>query len=163
VAVIDQHGASLGTMPLRAALDAAAERKLDLVEVNPTAVPPVCKLLDYGRFQFEQSKRQRESSKSQKTVSLKEVRFRPNVGLHDVATKEKAIREFLEMGNKVKVVVRMRGRELAHPERAGLILDGLAERLKPHITERPAQADARTRTMIISPAKTAQPRSTLKP
>ncbi len=157
VSVIDQHGASLGIMPLRAALDAAAERKLDLVEVNPTAVPPVCKLLDYGRFQFEQSKRQRDSSKSQKTLGLKEIRFRPNVGQHDVETKEKAIREFLEMGHKVKVVVRMRGRELAHPERATLLLDALAERLKPHSTERPLAADARTRTMVISPAKAAKP------
>lgn len=155
MALIDQDGASLGVLPLRAALDAAAERKLDLVEVNPTANPPVCKLLDYGRFQFEQSKRQRESSKTQKTLTIKEIRFRPNVGEHDVFTKEKAIREFLEEGNKVKIVVRMRGRELAHPERAGFLLDALAERLKPHVTERPAQADARTRTMIVSPAKTA--------
>lgn len=144
-------------LPLRMALDAAAERKLDLVEVNPTANPPVCKLLDYGRFQFEQSKRQRESNKSQKALTVKEIRFRPNVGQHDVLTKEHAIREFLEEGNKVKVVVRMRGRELAHPERAGLLLDALAERLKPHTTERPAQADARTRTMIISPAKSKVP------
>ena len=156
VAVIDQHGASLGVMPLRDALDAAADRKLDLVEVNPTANPPVCKLLDYGRFQFEQSKRQRESSKSAKALTLKEVRFRPNVGEHDVLTKEKAIREFLDMGNKVKVVVRMRGRELAHPERADLLLEALAERLKPHASERPAQSDARTRTMIVSPAKVAK-------
>lgn len=157
MAVIDQDGAALGVLPLRAALDLAAERKLDLVEVNPTAEPPVCKLLDYGRFQFEQSKKQRESSKSQKTLTLKEIRFRPNVGMHDVDTKLKAIREFLEEGNKVKVVVRMRGRELAHPERAAVLLDGLAERVKPHNTERPAQADARTRTMIISPTKSAKP------
>jgi translation initiation factor IF-3 len=152
--VIDQNGVSLGTMPLQMALDAAMDRKLDLVEVNPTAVPPVCKLLDFGRFQFEQSKKQRESSKAQKTVALKEVRFRPNVGEHDVAVKVHAIKEFLEAGNKVKVVVRMRGRELAHPERAGFLLDGLAEKLKPHPVERPLAADARTRTMIISPAKT---------
>ena len=157
VAVIDQQGAALGVLPLQMARDVAAERKLDLVEVNPTATPPVCKLLDFGRFQFEQSKRQRESSKSQKTLSLKEIRFRPNVGQHDVTTKEKAIREFLDLGNKVKVVVRLRGRELAHPERAGMLLDGLAERLKPHVTERPAQADARTRTMIVSPAKALKP------
>jgi translation initiation factor IF-3 len=121
------------------------------------ASPPVCRLLDYGRFQFEQSKRQRGASKAQKNLTIKEIRFRPNVGEHDVATKVKAIREFLETGNKVKVVVRMRGRELAHPERASLLLDGLAERLKPYATERPAQADARTRTMIISPARSGKP------
>ncbi len=78
------------------------------------------------------------------------------MGDHDVATKVKSIREFLEAGDKVKVVVRMRGRELAHPERAGLLLDAIAEQLKPHTVERPAQADARTRTMIISPAKSAK-------
>ena len=159
--MIDQNGESLGVLPIQMALEAAAERKLDLVEVNPTAVPPVCKLLDFGRFQFEQSKRQRESTRSQKNVLLKEVRFRPNVGDHDVDTKLKAIREFLEEGNKVKVVVRMRGRELAHPERASAILDGLAERLKPHTTERTAASDARTRTMVISPAKAAKPASTV--
>jgi len=145
------------------ALEAARERKLDLVEVNPTANPPVCKLLDYGRFQFEQSKRQREASKSQKNLTVKEVRFRPNVGQHDVDTKEKAIREFLALGNKVKVVVRMRGRELAHPERAGLLLDALADRLKPHTVERPPQADARSATMIVTPAKTAKLSSTPEP
>ncbi|MFI5267042.1 MAG: translation initiation factor IF-3 [Chloroflexota bacterium] len=153
VSVIDQTGASLGVLSLRDALDAAAARGVDLVEVNPTANPPVCKLLDYGRFQFEQSKRQREASKAQKNFVLKEIRFRPNVGEHDVETKMKNIREFLNAGDKVKVVVRLRGRELAHPERAGMLLDTLAEQLKPHTVERPSQADMRTRTMIVSPAK----------
>ena len=139
------------------ALEAAAERKLDLVEVNPTANPPVCKLLDFGRYQFEQSKKQREAGGHQKTLTTKEIRFRPNVGQHDILTKEKAIREFLDEGNKVKIVVRMRGRELAHPERARLLLDALAERLKPHTTERPAAADARAQTMLVSPAKRAKP------
>ena len=157
MAVIDQNGASLGVLSLRDALDAAESRGLDLVEVNPTANPPVCKLLDYGRFQFEQSKRQREASKAQKNFVLKEVRFRPNVGEHDVATKMKNIKEFLDAGDKVKVVVRLRGRELAHPERAGMLLDTLAEQLKPHTVERPAQADQRSAMMIVSPAKVAKP------
>ena len=157
MSVIDQAGASLGVLSLRDALEAAASRGLDLVEVNPTANPPVCKLLDYGRFQFEQSKRQREASKAQKNFVLKEVRFRPNVGDHDVATKMKNIREFLDAGDKVKVVVRLRGRELAHPERAGMLLDALSEQLKPHTVERPAQADARSAMMIVSPAKVAKP------
>jgi len=153
VAVIDQDGTSLGVLPLREALDLAAARELDLVEVNPTASPPICKLLDFGRFQFEQSKRQRESGKTQKGFTLKEVRFRPNVGEHDVATKLKSIREFLGAGDKVKVVVRLRGREMAHPERAGMLLDSVAQQVKPHTVERPAQADARSSVMIISPAK----------
>jgi len=148
---------ALGTLPLREALDIALARKLDLVEVNPTANPPVCKLLDFGRFQFEQSKKQRESSKGQKAFVVKEIRFRPNVGEHDVATKVKAIREFLEEGNKVKVVVRMRGRELAHAERAGTLLNGLAEQLKPHTTEQTASTDARSRTMIVTPSKSGTP------
>jgi translation initiation factor IF-3 len=157
VSVIDQTGASLGVLALRDALEAAQARGVDLVEVNPTANPPVCKLLDYGRFQFEQNKRQREASKAQKNFTLKEVRFRPNVGEHDVETKMKNIREFLNAGDKVKVVVRLRGRELAHPERAGMLLDTLAEQLKPHTVERPAQADMRSRMMIVTPAKAAKP------
>jgi len=155
VTVIDHDGTPLGVLSLADALAAAAERKLDLVEVNPTSSPPVCRLLDYGRYQFEQSKKARESTKAQKGTAIKEIRFRPNVGDHDVATKVKAMLEFLEEGNKVKVVVRLRGREMAHPERAGALLEGLAEQLKPHVTERPSQTDARTRTMMVSPAKAA--------
>jgi len=137
-------------MPLRQALDLAGSRELDLVEVNPTADPPVCKLLDFGRFQFDQSKKQREGKKT-KAVETKEVRFRPSVGQHDVDTKLKHIRGFLEEGDKVKVVVRLRGRELAHPERAGMLLDSIAKELTPHAVERPPQADARSRMMIVSP------------
>jgi translation initiation factor IF-3 len=149
--LIDQTGASLGTVPLQEALDIAASRDLDVVEVNPTAVPPVCKLLDYGRFQFESSKKQRDAKKSQKTFTLKEVRFRPSVGEHDIDTKLKHVRRFLDEGDKVKLVVRLRGRELAHPELADHLLDTLAAQLKPHATERPSATDARSRMMIVSP------------
>jgi len=155
VAVIDQTGASLGVLALREALDLASSRQLDLVEVNPTADPPVCKLLDFGRFQFEYTKKQREAKKSQKSFTLKEVRFRPSVGGHDIETKVKLIKRFLDEGDKVKVVVRMRGPELAHPQRATLLLDALAAQLVPHPVERPLQTDARTRTMIVSPLKVA--------
>ena len=155
MAVIDEAGVSLGVLSIRDALDLASSRDLDLVEVNPTAEPPVCKLLDFGRFQFDHSKKQRDAKKGARTMTVKEVRFRPSVGVHDVDTKMKHIRGFLEAGDKVKVVVRLRGRELAHPERAGMLLDQLAEQLKPHTVERPAQADARSRMMIISPAKVA--------
>jgi translation initiation factor IF-3 len=142
-------------LPLPEALNIAASKQLDLVEVNPTAVPPVCKLLDFGRFQFEYTKRQRDAKKGQKTFTLKEVRFRPSVGIHDIDTKVKHIQRFLDEGDKVKVVVRLRGPELAHPERANMLLDSLAAKLDPHPVERPAQMDARTRTMIVSPLKVA--------
>jgi len=157
--VVDEHGAQLGVFALPAALDLARSRNLDLVEVAPKADPPVCKLLDFGRFQFEQTKRERDAKKGQKAFTLKEIRFRPNVGEHDIEVKTKLIRQFLSEGDKVKVTVRMRGRELAHPERAGMLLDDLAARLAPHPTERPAAADARSQMMIVAPLKAAQKRA----
>jgi translation initiation factor IF-3 len=148
----------LGVFSLPAALDLARARNVDLVEVAPKADPPVCKLLDFGRFQFEQTKREREAKKGQKAFTLKEIRFRPNVGEHDIEVKTKLIKQFLSEGDKVKVTVRLRGRELAHPERASMLLDALATRLAPHPTERPAQADARSRMMIVAPLKAATPK-----
>ncbi|MBV9120660.1 MAG: translation initiation factor IF-3 [Chloroflexi bacterium] len=153
VAVIDNTGIRLGAMPIREAMDLSISRGFDLVEVDPTTDPPLCKLLDFGRFQFEHSKKARDSKKPAKAV-MKEIRFRPSVGEHDLDTKLKHILGFLEEGDKVKVVVRLRGREMAHPERARMLLDSLAERLKPHAIERTAQGDLRSSAMIVTPAKT---------
>ncbi len=132
----------------------AQSKNLDLVEVAPTAVPPVCKMLDFGRFKYEQTKKERDAKKGQKALTIKEIWFRPNVGLHDRDTKTQLIRKFLEEGDKVKVTVRLRGRELAHPQRASMLLDDLAKELQPHPVERPIQAESRSRTMIVSPLKT---------
>ncbi|HLY67049.1 MAG TPA: translation initiation factor IF-3, partial [Chloroflexota bacterium] len=127
---MDDYGAQLGVLRIEDALELAQSRNLDLVEVAPTANPPVCKLLDFGRFKYEQTKREREARKGQKQLVLKEIWFRPNVDVHDRVFKTKRIQQFLEEGDKVKVTVRFRGRELAHPERARVLLNHVAEDLQ---------------------------------
>jgi translation initiation factor IF-3 len=139
------------------ALDLAQSRNLDLVEVAPNASPPVCKLLDFGRYKYEQTKREREARKSQKQLVLKEIWLRPNVNAHDRVFKTKQIQRFLEEGDKVKVTVRFRGRELAHPELARTVLNYVTEDLKNVANiEKPAQMEGRAMTMIVSPGKALQ-------
>jgi len=136
------------------ALRLAESRNLDLVEVAPNANPPVCKLLDYGRFKYEQTKREREARKGQKQLVLKEIWFRPNVNQHDRLFKTKRIRQFLEEGDKVKATVRFRGREIAHPELARNLLNQVAEDLKAHAAvEKPPVLEARSMSMIVAPGK----------
>ena len=155
--LIDDHGAQLGVLRLEDALELAQSRNLDLVEVAPTANPPVCKLLDYGRFKYEQTKREREARKGQKQLILKEIWFRPNVNVHDRVFKTKQIQRFLEDGDKVKVTVRFRGRELAHPELARTVLNAVNEDLKAVANvEKPAQMEGRAMTMIVAPGKALQ-------
>ncbi len=157
VRLIDDHGAQLGVLRLEDALELALSRNLDLVEVAPTANPPVCKLLDYGRFKYEQTKREREAKKGQKQLVLKEILFRPNVSVHDRAFKTKQILHFLEEGDKVKVTVRFRGRELAHPELGRILLTQVTEDLKAFATiEKPAAMEGRAMTMILAPGKALQ-------
>lgn len=103
-------------MPTAAALEAAEEAGLDLVEVSPTADPPVCKILDYGKFRFQEQKKKAEARKKQKIVEIKEIKLRPNIDTHDYEVKTKAMTRFFEEGDKVKVTLRFRGREMAHPE-----------------------------------------------
>ena len=103
-------------MPTSAALEAAEEAGLDLVEVSPTADPPVCKILDYGKFRFQEQKKKAEARKRQKVVELKEIKLRPNIDTHDYEVKAKSMHRFFEEGDKVKVTLRFRGREMAHPE-----------------------------------------------
>jgi len=155
--LIDDHGAQLGVLKIEDALELALSRNLDLVEVAPTANPPVCKLLDYGRFKYEQTKREREARKGQKQLILKEIWFRPNVNTHDRVFKTKQIQRFLEEGDKVKVTVRFRGRELAHPELARTVLGQVTEDLKEVANiEKPAQMEGRAMTMIVGPGKALQ-------
>jgi len=153
--LVDDHGAQLGVLRIEDALELAQSRNLDLVEVAPTANPPVCKLLDFGRFKYEQTKREREARKGQKQLVLKEMLFRPNVNTHDRVVKTKRIQHFLEEGDKVKVTVRFRGREMAHPELARRVLTAVTEDLKNLANiEKPAQFEGRAMTMIVSPSKT---------
>jgi translation initiation factor IF-3 len=105
----------LGIVPLREALELSEQKQLDLVEIAPSAKPPVCRLMDYGKFKFEQSKREKESRKKQKIVSVKEVKMRPNIDEHDFQVKARNARKFLSSGDKVKVTIMFRGRQITHP------------------------------------------------
>ena len=150
--VIDGEGIRLGTMPVQQALEIAAERELDLVEVAPTAVPPVCRLLDYGKFKYEQAKKERETRKSQHASVLREIRMRPKIDSHDLEMKARNAEKFLKGGDKVKVTVMFRGREMVHPEIGRAILDRVAEQLKEvSVIERPPNMEGRFLSAILAP------------
>jgi translation initiation factor IF-3 len=152
VLVIDDEGVRLGTMPVQQALDIARERELDLVEVAPTAVPPVCRLLDYGKFKYEQAKKERETRKTQHASVLREIRMRPKIDSHDLEMKARNAEKFLKSGDKVKVTVMFRGREMVHPEIGRAILDRVAEQLKEvSVIERPPNMEGRFLSAILAP------------
>ncbi|MGE0814881.1 MAG: translation initiation factor IF-3 [Vicinamibacterales bacterium] len=129
IRVIDETGQQLGIMPPPQALTIARSKGLDLVEISPTAVPPVCRIMDYGKYQYQEAKRTREAKKHQKVIEVKEIKFRPKVDEHDYQFKKKHIERFLEEGDKVKATVFFRGREMAHPEIGQRILMRLIEDL----------------------------------
>jgi len=144
-------------MPTHEALRIAMERGLDLVEVAPTAVPPVCRLMDYGKYKYEQTKKEREAKKNQKIVLLKEMRLRPKIAEGDLEFKTKLVQKFLEEGDKVKVTIIFRGRELAHPQLGRELLDTMVEKLKGVATlERAPMMEGKTMTMILAPAVSAR-------
>ncbi len=130
VRLIGEKGEQLGVMPLSQALETARKRSLDLVEVAATAVPPVCRVLDYGKYKFEQAKKDREARRSQKTSLLREVRIRPKIGIHDFEAKAKIAKKLLVGGDKVKVTVMFRGREITHPDIGWKLLLRMSELLK---------------------------------
>src|SRR3954452_15806958 len=130
VRLIDEDGAQLGVVPIAQALEMARQKDLDLVEVAANAVPPVCKLLDYGRFKYETTKKEREAKKHQHTVELKELRLRPGTDDHDVDVRARSARRFIEEGHKVRLLVRFRGREAAHPEIARGQIDRIVKSLQ---------------------------------
>lgn len=127
--MIDETGQQLGIMPPPQALTIARSKGLDLVEISPTAVPPVCRIMDYGKYQYQEAKRTREAKKHQKVIEVKEIKFRPKVDEHDYQFKKKHIERFLEEGDKVKATVFFRGREMAHPEIGQRILMRLIDEL----------------------------------
>jgi translation initiation factor IF-3 len=129
IRVIDDTGQQIGIMPPPQALALAREKGLDLVEISPTANPPVCRIMDYGKFQYTEQKRQRQAKKHQKVIEVKEIKFRPKVDEHDYQFKKKHIERFLEEGDKVKATIFFRGREMAHPEIGRRILERLIEDL----------------------------------
>ena len=130
VRLIDENGEQLGIVPTFEALKTARARDLDLVEVSPNANPPVCKILNYGKFKFEQEKKLRDSKKNQRALRLKEIRMQPKIGAGDLDTKAKHVQEFLDEGDKVKVTIRFRGRELAHTELGFGVLKEIENRLE---------------------------------
>jgi translation initiation factor IF-3 len=127
VLLIDENGEKQGIMPTDAALDAAREVGLDLVEVSPNADPPVCKIVDYGKLRYQEQKKKAEARKKQKTVEIKEIKMRPNIDVHDYQVKTKAMTRFFEAGDKVKVTLRFRGREMAHQDRGMDIMNRVKE------------------------------------
>jgi translation initiation factor IF-3 len=129
VRLIGEDGEQLGIMSSRDAMKLAKEAELDLVKIAPTAKPPVCKIIDYGKFKYEQSRKDKEAKKKQKTIELKEVRLSPNIDENDLKTKANMARKFIEKGDKVKVTLRFRGREMAHMSVGKKVLDGFAEDL----------------------------------
>jgi translation initiation factor IF-3 len=152
VLLIDQHGEKQGVMPTSAALEAAEEAGLDLVEIVPTADPPVCKILDYGKFRFQEQKKKAEARKRQKVVELKEIKLRPNIDDHDYGVKAKAMRRFFEEGDKVKVTLRFRGREMAHPELGVKLLQKVREDFDPVAkVEFEPRMEGRQMVMILAP------------
>lgn len=132
----------------------ARERGLDLVEVAPNASPPVCRLMDYGKYRYEQSRKERESRRQQQVTKVKEVRVEPKIGAHDLETKGNHAARFLDAGNKVKLTVLFRGRSITHPELGRELLERLSEQLSDRgVVEQTARMEGRTMTMIMAPAK----------
>jgi translation initiation factor IF-3 len=158
VRLIDEDGQVVGVMSSAQALALARERDLDLVEVSPMAVPPVCRLLDWGRYKYEQSKKENEARKHQKVTELKEIRMRPRTDDHDLNVKVRKIEEFLADGDKVKVSVLFRGREMAHPELGRVLLDKIIAELKGTAqVERPPIMEGRSMSMFVSRAPGYEP------
>jgi len=152
VRVIDANGGQLGIMPTRQALEMAEEQQLDLVKIAPTAKPPVCKIMDYGKYRFEQSKKEREIRKNQKVITIKEVRLSATIEDHDVEVRYKNAVKFLQEGNKVKVSIRFRGRQVTHSEIGMDIMQEFAEKIKDYgIVERRPLIEGRNMSMILAP------------
>ena len=151
VRLIGENGDQLGVMSAREALKLAEEEELDLVKIAPTAKPPVCKIIDYGKYRYELARKEKEAKKKQKTVEVKEVRLSPNIDTNDLNTKVNNAKKFIQKGNKVKVTLRFRGREMAHMQTSKHILDDFAEMLKDVAAiEKPAKLEGRSISMVLT-------------
>ncbi len=150
--VVDSDGSQLGIMSLKEAMDLAEQRNLDLVKIAPQAKPPVCKIIDYGKFRFEQSKREKELRKNQRVVEIKEVRLSLNIDTHDFETKKNHAARFISEGNKVKASIRFRGREMGHPELGQEIMNRFAEAMAEVANvEKAPKLEGRTMLMFLTP------------
>lgn len=151
VRVIGEDGEQLGVMSVKEALALAEEAGVDLIKIAPTAKPPVCKIADYGKFKYEQTRREKEAKKKQKVIDVKEIRLSPNIDTNDLNTKSNAARKFLTKGDKVKVTLRFRGREMAHMNSSKHILDDFAETLADcAVVEKAPKVEGRSMTMFLA-------------
>ena len=151
VRVIAENGDQLGVMPVKEAMKLAQEAELDLVKIAPKAQPPVCKIIDYGKYRYELARKEKEAKKKQKTVEVKEVRISPNIDTNDLNTKVNNAKKFIAKGNKVKLTLRFRGREMAHMQQSKRILDDFAEMLaEVAVVEKPAKLEGRSMSMVLT-------------
>ena len=151
IRLIDENGEQLGIVSSREAQKIADERKLDLVKIAPTAKPPVCKIIDYGKYRYELARKEKEAKKKQKTIDVKEVRLSPNIDTNDLNTKVNAARKFLSKGDRVKVTLRFRGREMAHMASSRHVLDDFAKQLADVATvEKAPKVEGRSMTMFLT-------------
>ena len=154
VRLIGENGEQLGIMSAKEAYKIARDAELDLVKIAPTAKPPVCKIIDYGKYKYEMVRKEKEAKKKQKVIEVKEVRLSPNIDTNDLNTKMGAARKFLEKGNKVKVNLRFRGREMTRMMQSKHILDEIAEQLSDiSQVDKPSKAEGRSLVIILSPKK----------
>lgn len=151
VLLIGENGEKLGIIPTREAMQMAKEKELDLVKIAPTAKPPVCKIIDYGKYRYELARKEKEAKKKQKVIELKEVRLSPNIDTNDLNTKMGAARKFLEKGDKVKVTLRFRGREMAHMSKSRYILEDFAKELSDiAVIDKPSKVEGRSMVMFLT-------------
>ena len=151
IRLIGENGEQLGVMPVKEAMKLAKEANLDLVKIAPTAKPPVCKIIDYGKYRYEMARREKEAKKKQKVIEVKEVRLSPNIDTNDLNTKMNNARKFIQKGNKVKVTLRFRGREMAHMSNSKHILDDFAEKLSDvAVVEKAAKLEGRSMSMVLA-------------
>ena len=152
--MIGENGEQLGIMSAKDAYKLAKEAELDLVKIAPTAKPPVCKIIDYGKYRYELARKEKEAKKKQKVIEVKEVRLSPNIDTNDLNTKVASARKFIEKGNKVKVTLRFRGREMAHMNQTKYILDDFAEKLSDiAVVDKPSKIEGRSLVMFLTAKK----------
>jgi len=164
IRLIDAEGKMLGTMTPAEAMKIAAESDLDLVKVSPTAVPPVCKIMDFGKFRFEQTKKEKEAKKNQRVIEIKEVRMSPGIDTNDFNTKLKNCQKFLADGNRVKISIRFRGRELAHTEIGEVLLNDFADKCgEIAVVDKTPKLEGKSMSMFLSPKPTTPAKKPAKP
>ncbi len=147
----------MGIMTLRQAMDTAREQNLDVVEVSATSTPPVCRLLDYGRFKYEQARKEREARRGQKTSTVREIRFRPHIDVHDLEAKLRIMHKMLDAGDKIKVGVIFRGRQMAHPENGRKLLQKVVDSLQGKVAiDKLPSMEGRRMIMILSPSRSTK-------